>query len=137
MSEAAEIKKAFDINFTLNYIDVEDVAAGMIAAAEKGISGQKHIVGNKSLVNTSKLFEIANSLFPEVKIPPVIPRSLKTGSKPQYFLHIFISVLNDIVNEEPLSAELLHSIVPFSCLTTKMYRIYRPRPTEPALLFEV
>ena len=69
-----ENQMAFDINFTLNYIDVADVAAGMIAAATKGKPGQRYILGNKSPVNTSKLFEFANSLFPEVKIPPVIAK---------------------------------------------------------------
>ena len=69
-----ENQMAFDINFTLNYIDAEDVATGMIAAADKGRDGQRYILGNKQPVNTSKLFKIANELYPEVKIPPVISK---------------------------------------------------------------
>ncbi|THB74304.1 MAG: NAD-dependent epimerase/dehydratase family protein [Gammaproteobacteria bacterium] len=69
-----ENQMTFDINFTLNYIDVEDVAAGMIAAAIKGKPGQRYILGNKKPINTCKLFEIAKDLFPEVKTPPVISK---------------------------------------------------------------
>ncbi len=64
----------FDVNFTLNYVDVEDVVNGMIAAAEKGLPGQRYILGNENSVNTSRLFEIANRLFPEVKIPTKISK---------------------------------------------------------------
>ncbi len=59
----------FDPNFNFNYIDVDDVTKAMIKVTDKGKSGQRYILANKNYVNTSKLFEIANNLYPKTKKP--------------------------------------------------------------------
>lgn len=56
----------------LNLIDVEDVAAGHLLAAEKGRVGEKYILGNKNIA-LREIFEILSRISgiraPRVKIP--------------------------------------------------------------------
>ncbi len=56
----------------LNLVDVEDVAAGHLLAAERGVAGEKYILGNRDLY-LKEIFEILSDLTgvpaPRVKIP--------------------------------------------------------------------
>jgi dihydroflavonol-4-reductase len=65
----------FDHNFTMNYVDVRDVVGGMIAAAEKGKNGTRYILGNELPISTTRVFELAHALFPEISQPPRIPKA--------------------------------------------------------------
>ncbi len=65
-------KFTFDPCFSLNYVDVRDVAKGMILAAENGEAGNRYILGTEASVNTSDLFKLANELYPELTIPPCL-----------------------------------------------------------------
>ena len=62
-------KLPIDINFHFNYVDVRDVANSMIAAAEKGRSGERYILGNEISITTTEIIKLAQSLFPGVKKP--------------------------------------------------------------------
>jgi dihydroflavonol-4-reductase len=63
-----------DPNFVLNYVDVRDVAGGMIAAAEKGKRGTRYILGNELPISSTRVFDLAHALFPEIKRPPRISK---------------------------------------------------------------
>ncbi len=62
-------KLPFDPDFNLNYIHVDDVVDGMIAAMEKGNNGQRYILGNESASSITDVFQVANRYYPQVKIP--------------------------------------------------------------------
>ncbi len=65
-----------DVNFHFNFVDVRDVAAGMIAAAEKGRNGERYILANEHPVSTRRLLELAQEQNPKVRIPPRAPKFL-------------------------------------------------------------
>lgn len=58
-----------DVNFNFNYVDVRDVAEGMIAAAVKGRSGERYILANEDHISTTEIIEMAQSLLPGIKKP--------------------------------------------------------------------
>lgn len=62
--------------FHFNFVDVRDVASGIIDAAKKGHEGERYILGNKDYVSSTRVFEIAHSIFPDVKIPEPTPRQI-------------------------------------------------------------
>ncbi|THB65359.1 MAG: NAD-dependent epimerase/dehydratase family protein [Gammaproteobacteria bacterium] len=64
----------FDIRFSINYIDVENVAEAMITAAAKGIIGNRYILGNDKHITTTQMFAILKELKPEMEIPPPISK---------------------------------------------------------------
>jgi dihydroflavonol-4-reductase len=63
-----------DINFCFNFVAVEDVAEGMIAAEKKGRNGNRYILGNDSAMSTTEIIELARSLYPNIKKPPKISK---------------------------------------------------------------
>ena len=65
-----------DINLCFNFVDVRDVAAGMVAAAERGRSGQRYLLATEEAVSNRRLLELAQEFNPQVKIPRRPPRSV-------------------------------------------------------------
>lgn len=63
-----------DVNFSFNFVDARDVAAGMIAAAENGRSGERYLLATEQPVNIRRILELARELKPDVKIPPRAPK---------------------------------------------------------------
>lgn len=79
----------------LNIIDVEDCARGHILAAEKGVVGEKYILGNENLTLKSileTLGEITGKKAPKIRLPhtPIL-------------LAAYISeLISAVTNKEPL-----------------------------------
>lgn len=71
-------KLPFDPQFHFNYIDVRDVANGMISAMEKGKHGERYLLANERQTTTTQLFDLARTLFPTTRKPPVVSRSILT-----------------------------------------------------------
>ena len=65
----------FDVNFTMNYVHVEDVVAGMIAATENGKNGSRYILGNELPLTSGRVFEIAKAILPHIRKPPLIDKA--------------------------------------------------------------
>lgn len=63
-------KQPIDPCFNINFVSVEDVAEGMMAAEKNGKNGERYILGNESPVCTSALFNLAKDIIPNFKIPP-------------------------------------------------------------------
>jgi dihydroflavonol-4-reductase len=64
-----------DINLCFNFVDVRDLAAGMIAAAERGRGGERYLLATEHAVSNHRLLELAREFNPDVKIPPRPPRA--------------------------------------------------------------
>ena len=64
-----------DSQFYINWVDVKDVAEGCYLAAQKGKKGQRYGLGTKNAVGVTEIVNIAQELFPELKIktPPKMP----------------------------------------------------------------
>lgn len=62
-------KLSVDPDLYFNFVDVRDVAKGMIAAAEKGRNGERYILGTEVSISTTKIIDMAQSLLPDIKKP--------------------------------------------------------------------
>lgn len=67
-----------ETNITLNWIDVKDVAEGCYLAATKGKSGERYILANEKCTSIKATTQIAQELFPELKIklPVAVPKPI-------------------------------------------------------------
>lgn len=68
-----------DINFYFNFVDVRDVAEGMIVAAEKGRRGERYLLATENAVNVRRILELAREQDPSIKLPPRLPKFLLLG----------------------------------------------------------
>lgn len=65
----------FDPDFNFNFVHVLDVATGMIAAAEKGRSGERYILATEPAISVRQVIGIASEMFPDIKKPPKLDYS--------------------------------------------------------------
>lgn len=65
-----------DPGFHFNFVDVRDVAEGMILAAEKGRAGERYILANEQSSPLQALIAAANAVAPGYRLPPPAPRWL-------------------------------------------------------------
>jgi nucleoside-diphosphate-sugar epimerase len=65
-----------DMNIRFNFVDVRDVADGMIAAAERGRAGQRYILAGDESMGIPRLIELASEFSPGLQPPPKVPRSV-------------------------------------------------------------
>ena len=64
-------KLPIDPNFCFNYVHVQDVAKGMILAAEKGRQGERYILATEPAISTTQVIDIAQSLFSNITRPEI------------------------------------------------------------------
>src|ERR1019366_2138268 len=60
----------------LNFVDVRDVAAGHIAAYERGTAGERYILGNENMTLhglLERLSALTGRPAPTVRLPPLVP----------------------------------------------------------------
>jgi dihydroflavonol-4-reductase len=65
------------IDSPMNFVDVEDVAAGHVLAAERGQPGERYILGSKNLTwpqLIDRVAELSGTHYPIVVLPPAIAR---------------------------------------------------------------
>lgn len=67
-----------ETKITLNWIDVKDVAEGCYLAATKGKNGERYILANEKCTSIKETTQIAQELFPELKIklPAAVPKPI-------------------------------------------------------------
>jgi len=65
-----------ETKITLNWVDVKDVAEGCYLAATKGRNGERYILANEKCTSIKQTTQIAQELFPELKIklPVAVPK---------------------------------------------------------------
>ncbi|RIJ50178.1 NAD-dependent epimerase/dehydratase family protein [Maribellus luteus] len=64
----------FDPAFCLNFVDVKDVAKGIVLAEQNGKPGNRYILATEPSVSTTDLVQIAKQLYPEMGVAPVLPK---------------------------------------------------------------
>lgn len=69
-----------DVGFRFNFVDVRDVAEGMIAAAERGRSGERYILAGDESMGISRMVEIAREFNPALRIPSKVPKPVLLGA---------------------------------------------------------
>lgn len=69
-------KLVLDPDFHFNFVDVRDVADGLIRAAEQGRSGQRYILANRESSSLTDVIEVLNTLRPGYRVPRRSPKTL-------------------------------------------------------------
>lgn len=69
-------KLVLDPNFYFNFVDVRDVADGLIRAAEKGRPGQRYILANQRASSLAEVIEALNTLCSGYRLPRRAPKAL-------------------------------------------------------------
>ncbi|WP_447903004.1 NAD-dependent epimerase/dehydratase family protein [Pseudomonas serbica] len=69
-------KMVLDPNFYFNFVDVRDVADGLIRAVEKGRPGQRYILANQRASSLAEVIEVLNTLCPGYRSPRRAPKAL-------------------------------------------------------------
>lgn len=72
-------KLPLDPNFHFNFVDVRDVAQGLILAAEKGRPGNRYILANQHSSPLAEIIGAANRVAPGYRVPPSSPKWLLLG----------------------------------------------------------
>lgn len=125
-------KLVVDPNFHFNFVDVRDVAEGLIRAAEHGRPGQRYILANSQSSSLSEVIEALNTLGLKRRLPSRAPKALL----------LLIAMLQEWrarITGQP--AELLLSQVRMFYGVRQRYCIdkavdelgYQPRPPQEAL----
>ncbi len=125
-------KLILDPNFHFNFVDVRDVADGLIRAAERGRPGQRYILANKQASSLGQMIEALNTLCPGYRLPRRAPKAL-------LLLIAWLQELRARYTGQP--AELLRSQVQMFYGVHQVYCIdkainelgYQPRSPQDAL----
>jgi len=65
-----------DINCRFNFVDVRDVAAGMMATAKSGRNGERYLLATERSLSNRRIIELAQERNHRVKMPPRAPKAL-------------------------------------------------------------
>ncbi|MCW2291082.1 MULTISPECIES: NAD-dependent epimerase/dehydratase family protein [Pseudomonas] len=122
-----------DPNFHFNFVDVRDVADGLIRAAQSGLSGQRYILANSQSSSLADVILALNACCPGYRLPPRAPKAL-------LLLIAWLQELRATIIGKP--AELLRSQVRMFYGVQQRYSIekavtelgYQPRPAQEALI---
>lgn len=121
-----------DPDFHFNFVDVRDVAQGMIQAATRGRPGHRYILANEHSSPLASLVDAANAVTPGYRLPPRAPK----------WLLLCVAWLKERVAQiTGAPANLLVSQVRMFYGIKQEYSIakarselgYKPRPPEEAL----
>jgi dihydroflavonol-4-reductase len=76
VDDVAHRRIPLDPGFHFNFVDVRDVAQGLMLAAEKGRSGERYILANAHSSSLQAMIEAANAVAPGYRTPSPAPRWL-------------------------------------------------------------
>ncbi|GAB3487168.1 NAD-dependent epimerase/dehydratase family protein [Marinomonas epiphytica] len=111
-------KLAMNPSFFFNFVDPSDVAKGMIAAIEKGTSGERYILANDHSSSLEEILTAAKSIGLKVKTPPVFPK---------WLLYVLSGVLGLSAKITGKPAELIASQVTMFFNVKQEYDISKAR----------
>ena len=133
LSSVLNNKFPFDPRFHFNFIDVDDVAKGMVAALNQGRHGERYLLANRDHMSTTEMFELGQKLFPKTKKPPKVPKSFLA------LIAVLGETLSRFTGKAPLLMrnwiDLYHQ-ADYRCDTTKAEKElgFKPLPPEQALI---
>ena len=64
----------FDPVFSINFVDVKDVAKGMMLAAQRGKPGSRYILATEPSITTTDIIHMAKEIYPETVVPTGMPK---------------------------------------------------------------
>lgn len=87
-----------DTNFSLNWIDVKDVAKGAYSAMKNGKNGERYILANEKHMTITDSVKVAAKLFPDLKLktPPKVPKFVL------YIIGGLMEFMSKLTGKEPL-----------------------------------
>lgn len=132
LDDVARKRVPLNPGFYFNFVDVRDVAEGLIQAAEKGRCGERYILANEHSSSLQALIDAVNAISPGYRLPPAAPR---------WFLLVFAWLQERLAGVTGYPAKLLVSQVRLFHGVRQEYNIskaraeldYNPRPPAQAL----
>ncbi|HTF82719.1 MAG TPA: NAD-dependent epimerase/dehydratase family protein [Cytophagales bacterium] len=87
-----------ETHFTLNWVDVKDVALGCYFAMQKGRDGERYILANQNHTSITDTVNVAARLYPELKLkkPIEVPKFLL------YTVAGLMELVSRVTGKEPL-----------------------------------
>ncbi|MFQ6087758.1 MAG: NAD-dependent epimerase/dehydratase family protein [Candidatus Methanofastidiosia archaeon] len=122
-----------DVGFNFTFVDVRDVAEGMLLAEERGRNGERYILAIEDVTSTSELVEIAQSLYPFVRKPLFKPSKSILNS-----IALLSEFASKITGKPPLlmrsQVELFHRKSTYLDISKAREELgYSPRPSRKAI----
>jgi dihydroflavonol-4-reductase len=121
-----------DVNFPFSFVDVHDLVAGMIAAAENGRRGERYLLVTEDPVSTGQIIQLVREINPQVKMPPRVPK---------VFLQVMSSTMefaSKITGKQPLllrnQVKLFYGVAPRKDISKARTELgFNPRIPENAI----
>lgn len=121
-----------DPGFHFNFVDVRDVAEGLIQAAERGRAGERYILANEHSSPLQALVEAANTVTPGYRLPPPAPRWLLLALA--WLQERWAQLTGRPAQLLVSQVRLFHGVrQEYSIAKARAELGYRPRPVEQAL----
>ncbi len=123
--DAARRKTTLYVDGAYDFVDVRDVADGLIKASEHGRSGESYILSGQKisvryLLETVR--EVTGYAFPKIKIPFILAEAM-SRLMPAYY-----NLRKTKPKFTPYSLEVLQSNSDISCAKASLELGYKPRP---------
>ena len=121
-----------DPDFHFNFVDVRDVADGLIQAAERGSPGQRYILANRESSSLGEVIAAFDTLRPGQRLPARAPKVLLLSVA---MLQMWRARLTGQPAELlPSQVRMFHGVRQRYCIDKAVDELgYRPRPPQEAL----
>ncbi|QMV66030.1 NAD-dependent epimerase/dehydratase family protein [Pseudomonas berkeleyensis] len=125
-------KLVLDPDFHFNFVDVRDVADGLIQAAERGRPGQRYILANRESSSLGEVIAALDTLRPGQRLPARAPKVLLLSVA---MLQMWRARLTGQPAELlPSQVRMFHGVRQRYCIDKAVDELgYRPRPPQEAL----
>lgn len=125
-------KLVLDPDFHFNFVDVRDVANGLIQAVERGRPGQRYILANRESSSLSEVIAALDTLRPGQRLPARAPKALLLSVA---MLQAWRARLTGQPAELlPSQVHMFHGVRQRYCIDKAVDELgYRPRPPQEAL----
>jgi len=121
-----------DVNFPFNFVDVRDVAGGMISAAKNGLRGERYLLSIEEPVGTRQIIDLARERNPDLKMPPSVSKFLLQG------ISSMMEFVSKITGKQPLllrsQVELFYGVAAPKDISKAQAELnFTPRDPETAI----
>jgi dihydroflavonol-4-reductase len=132
LQQALDGEVFVDVNFPFTFVDARDVAAGMIAAAQRGVRGERYLLVTEEPVNTQQVIALAQEINPGLRTPPRVPKFLLQG------MSSMMEFASKFTGKQPLllrsQVDLFYGVGPRKDISKARTQLgFEPRDLETAL----